>query len=76
MTDLVTRVEICLYKPTGFQDTYWIRTQDRWAAIMQVSRLYDPKTLTYVNGVTARLEREPPPDSKESKWVLDYEKEP
>ncbi len=60
MTDATfVEVEIDLFKPMGFADTYFVRTDDRGKAIRTVMARYKDSELKYVNAITAHLTGEP-----------------
>lgn len=61
----VTRVTICLFKPEGFEDTYFVNTKDRGLAVRTVMARYDAKKLSCINSVTANLTSPPNRESKD-----------
>ena len=55
MTITVTRVRICVYKPTGWEEVFAVMTEDRGAAIERVMDDYTKGEMKYVNFIGADL---------------------
>lgn len=54
----ITKVEISFFKPTGFADTYWVRTEDRGLAARTVMAKYDALHLPMMNYISTDLRDE------------------
>jgi hypothetical protein len=49
-----TRVAVSIYRPEGFEDTFFVTTEDRGKAVKLVLESFTPEQLQFVNYVTAR----------------------
>ncbi|MDW9491720.1 hypothetical protein [Sinorhizobium meliloti] len=83
MSTRVTKVQISFFKPTGFEDTHFVDTEDRALAATTVMKLYDERMLACMNYITtnhhdqrhlgdrALLEPHVTFQSKVGQWIVD-----
>jgi len=53
--DLWTRVEFNIYLPSGWTQTFFVKTGNRWKAVCRAAAEVGPMELEYLNYVSARL---------------------
>ncbi len=69
MTDVISEVKVCLYKPTGFEDTWFVDTQNRGEAVKKVMGQYIDGELDYLNYISVNLHGREYTQFHRGQWV-------
>jgi hypothetical protein len=66
MSEVLTSVEVCIFKPYSHSYRYYVRTDDRGLALRTVMARFDAKMLKCLNYVETKLCSPPPKESSDS----------